>query len=229
MARILIIDDDIIILKIASAILEKAGHSVLSDVDAFAAMEHLDEELFHLVICDVNMHHVSGFTLITTLRSKPRFANLPVIFLTGRRDKKDVARALDIGADDYIVKPIDNDIFLAKVESLLEKNEGRHSFSNAPIDFPCTWSTEFKITGISEQGLNLISKVPFPLNIKFQVQSELFHEVGISNTQLRVISSDRLLEPKGSYNIKVSFIGLSEIEHQKIRRWVMANRLLKAL
>ena len=130
MAHILVVDDDELILKIAKSILHKAGHVVTLAKDGHQALEAIELELYDMIITDANMPNgVSGFSLVSTIRKNERCNAIPIMFLTGRKDKSDVSRALEAGVDDYVVKPIDPDLFVAKVEALINKKTASFSFS----------------------------------------------------------------------------------------------------
>lgn len=231
MANILVVDDDPTLLKIVEAALLKAGHAVVLAEDGYSAIDKLQNEIFDLVISDVKMPNgLSGFDLISTLKKDSRWNKIPTMLLTGLREKKDVERALRSGTDDYLIKPPDHDILLAKVESLLSK-KNEHSFKDTPIKSEGFWPISFDLIGISEQGMTFISPIAVPPNQKLKIESDLFSEIGISVPTLR-ISSCANQDPNNrtSFIIKAIFVGLTESEHQKIRRWVMSNspRIYKA-
>ncbi|AZZ35883.1 hypothetical protein CIK05_03430 [Bdellovibrio sp. qaytius] len=231
MANILVVDDDKVLLKVLEATLIKAGHSVLTVEDGRTALEKLETEIFDMVITDINMPGgVSGFNLITMIRKTEKLKDLPAIFLSGRRDKADIIKALDAGIDDYIVKPFDGDMLFAKIESLLEKKAGRYSFTDCPTKAKAMLPVELDVTGISEQGITIVSPVPFPLNFKLKVDCELFEEVELEKPLMRVAHCSVNPNNSKTYTIKANFIGLNESDLQKVRRWVMSNnpRIQKA-
>src|ERR1700756_3638022 len=120
MFNVLVVDDDKDFLRVVQKVLEAGGYSVVVATDAMDALEQLAKEVFDLVLSDANMPGGSGFDLVRTLRRHPLTSAIPIALLTGRREKQDVAKGLASGADDYIVKPIDPDLFLDKVSSLLQ-------------------------------------------------------------------------------------------------------------
>jgi hypothetical protein len=144
------------------------------------------------------------------------------MFLTGRKDKVDVARALEAGADDYVVKPIDPDIFLAKIDSLISKKKAAYSFALAKIKANGTWSLDFEIVAMSEQGLNIVSRTSVPSGTKVRIDSDLFETMGIRPPQIRVMTCQQM-QNTPAFFIEVSFVGLTESELHQIRRWVIAN------
>jgi DNA-binding response OmpR family regulator len=104
-ARILVVDDDAYLLRMVSSILEKRGYDVATASDgetAFAmALAHVPD----LLITDVMMPKMDGWSLVRVLRSRPEFNFMPVIFLTALASDDDRIRGFKLGADDYLPKP----------------------------------------------------------------------------------------------------------------------------
>ncbi len=104
-ARILVADDDGWISKMVATFLEKRGYQVEAVADGELALERAIEEPPDLLITDVMMPGLDGWTLVKNLRSRPAFAFLPVIFLTALTSDDDRIRGFRLGADDYVPKP----------------------------------------------------------------------------------------------------------------------------
>ncbi len=224
MAKILVVDDDKIILKILEATLSTAGYTVVSASDGHDAFEALCRESFDLVILDVNMPGgVSGFHLTKAIRAEKKWSHLGVMLLTGRRDKTDVARALKAGVDDYLIKPLDTGLLLAKIEALLAKHKGIQAFTEIPTSTPGTWTLDIVVTGISEQSLSFISPYEPPPNTIFKISASLFDEVKISPPNLRLISSIPVDGSPRSFQISVSLVGQSASELKSLRVWMIAR------
>jgi DNA-binding response OmpR family regulator len=224
MTRILTVDDDPIIIKVLTAALHKAGYSVSVAKDGFDAVEIASRESFDLFILDVNLPGgVSGFNILSTLRNNPKTKSTPIMFLTGRKEKADVMKAVTAGANDYLVKPIDTDILLAKVEALLEAQAGRNSFQKTSVSETGVYEIIFDIIGISEQGINIVSPVPLTIDSKLTFKSPLFDAIGFQPSHMRVISCNSLDIGKSAFAVNLSFIGLTEGEHKLIRQWIIAN------
>lgn len=230
MAHLLVVDDDRMILNLVEAALRKAGYTVTTASDGLTALEKIGAETFDLLLTDWNMPGgVSGVNLLQTIRKDPRFENLPAMFLTGRRDKADVQKALQLGVDDYLVKPVDYDLLLAKVEALLEKAPGgTHSFKETPISELASMKLSLEIKGISEQGLTLNSPLPFIPNSKIQLETELFEKIGIANPQLRVGSCELTQQKPPIHTVRVLLIGLTQREQQDLRMFIQKNDPRKA-
>jgi CheY-like chemotaxis protein len=224
MVKALVVDDDRDFLKIVSKVLESAGYAVITSPDAHDAMEKIEQETFDIVLSDANMPGASGFDLVKTMRNNPRYADTAIALLTGRRDRKDIDRGLSCGADDYFVKPIDPDLFLAKVKSLLSKKPQREvleiSFAESMLRIDAHLETAFKIIKISEIGMTVWGPLTIAANHKFKMQSPLFSTIGVEPPMLRSLQCE--LDPKvnGHYFCNVSFVGLRDSELQKIRFWL---------
>jgi DNA-binding response OmpR family regulator len=119
MQRILIIDDEPAIVGAVRERLEREGLAVLAVGSAEAALALLDEDLPDLLLLDVGLPGVDGFELLRRLRA--RGLNLPVILLTARGDEIDRVVGLELGADDYMVKPFSVRELAARVRLLLRR------------------------------------------------------------------------------------------------------------
>ena len=122
MTRILLADDEDDFRDMVAASLEAAGYDVVQASDGAEAIELLDDGV-DLLISDVNMPGVDGFALCREIRASG--AGLPVILLTSRDSEIDEALGLDLGADDYITKPVSNRVLGARVRALLRRQAAR--------------------------------------------------------------------------------------------------------
>lgn len=124
MAKILLVDDDAMNLRLAATVLRQAGHEVLS---AAGGAEGIEAALAHapdLVLMDVQMPVIDGIAALRRLRAEPRTAALKVVAFTALTMKGDRERLLAEGFDGYLEKPIRYQEFLASVAALLEgRNE----------------------------------------------------------------------------------------------------------
>lgn len=227
MANVLVVDDDPVTLKVVEQTLKKAGYTVTLAKDGHAALEICARELFNLVITDANMPGgISGFALSSTLRKDEKFKAVPIMFLTGRRDKHDVVNAVEAGVDDYVVKPIDPDMFLVKIATLLQKKDATNGFSKTPVQEAATMTLTLEIVGVSEQGVSFVSPTQLAENSKVNLTSELWAKLGIDTPQIRIVSCTPT--DTSQWLLSGSFIGLTETDHKSIRRWVMSNSPLKS-
>lgn len=103
--RILVVDDDAWILRMVTTVLEKRGYMVETACDGEEAYEKAVESPPNLLITDVMMPNMDGWSLVKALRGRPDFAFVPVIFLTALGSDDDRIRGFRLGADDYLPKP----------------------------------------------------------------------------------------------------------------------------
>lgn len=234
MIKALVVDDDKDFLRIVSAVLKSTGYSVTTSEDAVDALEKIEKENFDIVLSDANMPGASGFDLVKFIRNHKRLSHIAIALLTGRRDKKDVQRGLDCGADDYIVKPIDPDLFLSKVQSLLQQRSKADlpelGFAERKIRVDAKFDVHLNVISISEHGLTLLGPLSFAANHKFKMRCSIFETIGIEPPTLRVLQSTSESDISSLFKTKTSFVGLNDNELQKIRFWVNTHisQVLKA-
>ncbi len=121
--EIAVVDDDEITGGFIKHRLESEGYTVTRYSNGQDAFEGLKESSPALIISDVKMPGMDGFELLKRLREIPKMADVPIIMLTSIGKEKDVARGLNNGANDYIVKPFSATELLARIDRLLRKHE----------------------------------------------------------------------------------------------------------
>jgi diguanylate cyclase (GGDEF)-like protein len=119
-AKILVADDSATERKIARETLETAGYEVIQAVDGQHALEMFARERPDLVLLDVVMPGMDGYQVCALLRADPVTRNIPVIFVTGEQDEEAETRALDVGAVDFITKPVNPRVVKARVRTHLQ-------------------------------------------------------------------------------------------------------------
>jgi CheY-like chemotaxis protein/cellulose synthase/poly-beta-1,6-N-acetylglucosamine synthase-like glycosyltransferase len=118
---ILIVDDDSDIQLFVKIILTKGGFDVTVAGNGKEALQRISEATPDLIISDVMMPEMDGFSLLKELRSKSETAFIPLILLTTKNTNEDIIDGLNLGADDYLSKPFDASILLARVKSKLSR------------------------------------------------------------------------------------------------------------
>jgi two-component system, OmpR family, KDP operon response regulator KdpE len=118
--RVLLVDDEPRILDSVRMNLEVEGFEVNEANNGLEAIDKLRRFLPDLVVLDVMMPEMDGFD---TLRELRRFSTVPVIMLTVKADERDVARGLELGADDYIAKPFSQMVLVARIKAVLRRAE----------------------------------------------------------------------------------------------------------
>jgi DNA-binding response OmpR family regulator len=118
---ILIVDDEQSIREIVSVYLERAGYEVLTASDGVEALEILGEQRPALVVLDLMLPEVDGYEITRHLRAH---GDVPIIMLTARRQETDRILGLEMGADDYVVKPFSPRELVSRVKAVLRRTEG---------------------------------------------------------------------------------------------------------
>ena len=121
---ILLVEDEYDIRQLMSLHLKRKGYQVEEAVDGVSAHNVLEKKSYDLLILDWMLPGMNGLDLLSVVRKKPHPEGLvPVLFVTAKSEPEHIVTALEAGADDYIVKPFDVLVFLARVASLLRRRE----------------------------------------------------------------------------------------------------------
>ncbi len=128
--RILIADDDPVILRFVKANLEARGYEALTALDGAEAVEVVERELPDLVILDIMMPKMDGFEVCRRLRE---WSKVPIIMLSARGEVTDKVTCLNLGADDYITKPFGVSELLARIQAVLRRTEAQQAQAPPPI------------------------------------------------------------------------------------------------
>lgn len=121
MVHIMAVDDDIEVLETLGRVLERERFDVTLANSGAQALKFLERRAPDLLILDIIMPGMDGVTICRQLRRDPRFAALPILFLTAKGTTDDVVAGLDAGADDYVVKPFELAELRARVQALLRR------------------------------------------------------------------------------------------------------------
>ena len=119
MANILIVEDEAPMQEILTEYMKKGGHTCYTADDGIDALVILKSTPMDLMILDIQMPHLDGFSVCRTARS---LSNMPIILLTAKSQEEDKLKGYDCGADDYVTKPFSPRVLLAKVNALLRRS-----------------------------------------------------------------------------------------------------------
>lgn len=123
MIKVLVVEDDQPISDLIRMNLEMTGYEALQAYDGRAALDYLDTEMINIVILDVMLPGLSGFDILQEVKRK----GLPVIFLTAKDKVSDKVKALNLGTDDYMVKPFEAVELIARIAAILRRYRGSNS------------------------------------------------------------------------------------------------------
>jgi DNA-binding response OmpR family regulator len=131
---IAVVEDEPSISEVVSLYLKRAGYQVQLYADGLAAQEAFSQQIPDLIILDVMLPGMDGFTLTRSLRNH---SEVPIILVTSRREESDRIAGLELGADDYVVKPFSPQELVSRVRAVLRRiSKEQTSHADAPISFP---------------------------------------------------------------------------------------------
>jgi DNA-binding response OmpR family regulator len=116
--KILVVDDDRVLADVVSFTLRREGYEIIMAYDGQTGIKRWEEESPDLIVLDVNLPRVDGFSVCEQIRHQ---SDVPIILLTVRGEEEDIVRGLEIGADDYIPKPFSPRQLVARVRAVLRR------------------------------------------------------------------------------------------------------------
>ena len=138
MALILVVDDNPHLRGLLQKVLESAGHEILFAADGATALALVSVQEVALILTDILLPEMDGFTLCQALR---RQCDVPIIILSVLDQPETIAQALELGADDYLTKPLDFQVLNAHIDALLR----RVAWLKEPLQFPTERNHEIRL------------------------------------------------------------------------------------
>jgi DNA-binding response OmpR family regulator len=124
MARILIADDERDIRELITFILTYAGHEVFPTSNGEEAYQMAMQIIPDLMVLDVRMPRMTGYEVCEQIKSNRQTRDIPIVFLSAKGQESEVRMGIDVGADEYILKPFSPEQLLERVKSILICNNG---------------------------------------------------------------------------------------------------------
>jgi CheY-like chemotaxis protein len=120
-ATVLLVEDEDTLRRVMRDLLEAEGYTVCEARDGSEAFEQMDRHNPDIVLLDLNLPNVDGFTVLSQLRSRPHTADLPILVVSARGDEDNEVRTLRLGATDFIQKPFRPRALAARIETALQR------------------------------------------------------------------------------------------------------------
>ena len=117
--KILVVDDDRTTRKILGLYLKSKGYEVEYAENGLDAMEKLGTVNVNLVMTDLNMPYMDGLELIRTIKADENFRELPILMVTTEADDEEKRKAMEAGADGYLIKPVSADMVTSNIKEIL--------------------------------------------------------------------------------------------------------------
>ncbi len=180
MSKLLIVDDDLEIASLLCELLELEGFTVEIANNGIEALEKFDDSI-DLVLLDIMMPEMNGFSVLSQLRSK---FTVPVIFLTAKDSEFDKINGLELGADDYILKPFNDKELIARINALLRRTRWDNSSNEKAVQY----TIDKLVVNNKQQSVYFDNKYIELTGTEFQVLLKLLENAG------NIISRDTLSE-----------------------------------
>ena len=178
-ASVLVVDDDVRILRMIRRILELEGYRVLTASNGEAALNVFCEENPDLILLDIMLPRVDGYAMCRSIRE---FSQIPIIMVTAKVNEEETVQGLEAGADDYVTKPFSSTELVARVRAVLRRSRGwserpepAFHYNNIVVDF-----ARHSVT-LDNQEINLTAT-------EYRLLSYLARNAG------RVVTPDQILE-----------------------------------
>ena len=122
MTKILLVEDDRIVSRLIENLLQRKGYSIstLADGRSASAFINSNSETPDLVLLDLMLPFIDGFEILNLMRANPTWQNVPVIMLTSKGQEKNIVRAFELGANDYILKPFNREEVAIRIKRQLK-------------------------------------------------------------------------------------------------------------
>ncbi len=153
--RILVIDDDARLRQHYAELLKLDGYAVTEARNGREGVESARKDVPDLVLCDITMPEMNGHRVLETLRGEPRTAHVPFVFLTGWSEQGDVRTGMNLGADDYLTKPVAPEDLLAAIRARLRRSEAAAPAGRRPANREAT-SADLEPLGLTPREAEVL-------------------------------------------------------------------------
>ena len=181
MARILIVDDEPKIAELINKYASFEGHETREVHDGMEAIETCRRESFDIVVMDIMMPELDGFSAVKEIR---KFSDVPVIMLSARGEEYDKIHGFEVGADDYIVKPFSPKELMMRIEAILKRmNSGSEIRRNSVMEYDgLSIDLDARIVTVDGEKVNLTPK-------EYDLLVYLCENAGIALSRESIIST----------------------------------------
>lgn len=130
MKKILLIEDDVTVRENTVELLELSNYEVVSASNGKLGVEKAIQNLPDIIVCDIMMPEMDGYGVLKEVSNHQEISHIPFIFLSAKTEHKDIRKGMDLGADDYLTKPFEEEDLLSAIESRLAKVAILNSFKS---------------------------------------------------------------------------------------------------
>lgn len=144
MKRVLLIEDDVVLRENTAELLELSNFEVITASNGKFGVDIAKNSPFDIIVCDIMMPELDGYGVLETLAKNENTKYIPFIFLSAKTERKDIRKGMDLGADDYITKPFNEEELISAIESRLAKAAILQDIRDEPKENALTDRTEIR-------------------------------------------------------------------------------------
>jgi CheY-like chemotaxis protein len=227
--RILVVDDNPDTAQYTRVMLERQRYDVEVAGSGREALDRAAIKRPDLMLLDLLMPGLDGFAVLQALKSSRLLSRIPVVVFSARRARADVARAIEEGAADYVAKPIDADVLVAKVRSVLQQTSQTQEpegeavrFAECAVNEPGHLAIPGDVDAVSEHGVLFFTRVGFDPGQTIELSTPLFERLGIRSPLARIASrTPEARDGRPGFLYWMELVGLPEADRQRLRRHVL--------
>lgn len=213
MKKILIIEDNTEMRENISEILQLSGYSVFSAADGLLGVQAAREYRPDLILCDIMMPNLDGFGVLKILSQDENLKNIPLIFLTAKAEKEDFRKGMNLGAEDYLIKPFEDSDLLEVIETKLNKYESLFKSRSGKLLSGLIQFEEFVHLKQIQEMLHQTESKEFGKKSKIWMVNEninnvFYLEKGIVKESLETVGGKELIL---NFYLAPGFLGLSNL------------------
>ncbi|PSF38513.1 DNA-binding response regulator [Aphanothece hegewaldii CCALA 016] len=222
MADILLIEDDSLNRHLFQEFLESKGFRIISAEDGISGIQQARQYLPDLILCDIIMPEIDGYSVLSQLRQDPTTSMIPLIFMTAKKARIEYRQAMELGADDYLTKPLTPEELLGAISARLQRKTMLErcylSRCQQALEEVHKDDNSLSTSITTEQEIESI----FPINSSFKevfdfIEANYHREISLSDVARSVGYSPAYLTNQ-----------LKQETGRTVNRWIIERRLVEA-
>lgn len=225
---ILLLDDDLEFTKLLEKFLSKMGIRMVAANRVEDFVEILKKELPTVCLVDLNINGlVAGFSIVKAMRKKYGI-QLPLMMISGTNDQKAISQAIESGADDYIVKPIDLQVLSGKLGRFINIHKTKNledSYADAPLGgIEASIAFDSNVQALDEFGIKVLSSHFVTKGAPALLSGAFLQSIFPRKEHVLASVTGSQLLPDNSYSIMLEFAELSQEEQASLRKFLAEKR-----
>lgn len=223
---ILVVDDDEDILKLLKKVLSAAGFRVLSANSPAEGRELINQEAPHVILTDLHMEPENGFQFVQSLRSKKSLNAIPILVFSSLNDFSSVKKAIALGINDYVIKPLQTPMLLRKLRKALYNKDFVKWVPEVQDRPEVTICLPLEIVSLGEMGCSLKGPLKISSGKEIKIEAPEFTQIGLDKVAFKASPLLKTYQNGGNFYNDVTFIGVAESTSSKIRQFLTKGQRL---